>query len=77
MTKINGTLDTYAYENNINYILIETTGQRNKQSFEVRITQLIEIFKQIIIYYTVSDINLNNIEIPADWSELIKQFIKS
>lgn len=50
MNEIYGTLDYYAYKNNINYILIEITGQNNKQPIELRINQLVLIFTEIVKY---------------------------
>jgi hypothetical protein len=50
MNEINGTLDYYTYKNNINYILIEITGQNNKQPIELRISQLVLIFAEIFKY---------------------------
>jgi len=47
MEKINGTLDYYTYINKINYILIEITGQKNKQPIELRLSQLALIFTEI------------------------------
>jgi hypothetical protein len=44
MPVINGTLDYYAFKNNINYILIEITGQNSKHPIEERLKQLGIIF---------------------------------
>lgn len=45
-----GTLDYYTYINNINYILIEITGQKNIQPMELRLYQLTIIFAEIFKY---------------------------
>ncbi len=44
MQIINGTLDYYTYNKNINYILIEITGQNNAHPIQERIKQLGLIF---------------------------------
>lgn len=39
--KIKGTLGTYSKNSNLNYILIETTGQNNIQPLETRVSQVL------------------------------------
>ena len=56
MPIINGTLDYYTFNNKINYILIEITGQNSVHFIEDRIKQLGIIFTVIQQLYVISEI---------------------
>jgi len=51
--KISGTFREYADINKFNYILVETTGQRDVQHLDIRTEQCVNIINSILEYYNM------------------------